>query len=420
MIKVKLIIFLFLLISSSGFIHAQIAFANGWNSTTSAPNVTTAAAGSNRLLLYIITYEDDDNTNDVTSVTYGGQSMTQIVQTSTFTGGGSQSRVEMWSLNNTGITAATHTTFIPVFSISNPTTSHGYYTMAVTLTGVNQSTPVCTTGTGQRLTSSTVNLSSGISVLPSEVVIYATHGGDSRTHTPATGYTERVDLNGAGGGQSSSVNTKSITTAATENPTSTASGSQNRFVIAAIRLIPNGASCTSALPIELSNFELKPGDQQVEVNWKTYSELNNAYFAIERSANGLNWEEIGRVKGAGTSKVIKKYHYSDNFPLQDLAYYRLKQIDFDGSHDYSWIETIKLQSNVSQGIKIYPNPAESEILVFGDAQGISITNSLGLEVTGLLEIMKEDKYLKRVNISKLESGTYYFKSGLCVLKFIKL
>ncbi len=418
--RLKNFIFLLFIFLIIGRIDSQIAFANGWKSTTSVPNVTAAAAGSNRLLIYVITYEDDDNTNDVTSVTYGGQAMTQAVQSSTFTGGGSQSRVEIWHLNNAGIVAATHTTFTPVFSISNPTTSHGYYTMAVTLSGVNQSTPVCTGRTGERLTSTTVNLSSGISVLPNELVIYATHGGESRTHTPATGYTESVDLSGAGGGQSSTVNSKSITASGTENPTSTASGSQNRFVMAAVRIIPNGATCSSALPIELVKFDVEASGQSVQVTWETVSELNNDFYTIERSLNGINWEEIGKVKGAGTSKTRNGYKFYDDSPYPDLTYYRLKQTDFNGMYDYSWIQVINIRSFDKDILKIFPNPAQSEILVVGYTDQLTIINSLGLEVTESVRILQEESQVKRINVSKLGQGAYFIKSQQHFLKFIKL
>lgn len=294
---------------------SQVALANSWNASTSVPLSHTAAAGSNRLLVYVISFEDDDNLNDVTSVSYGGRAMTQAVQSTTITGTGSQSRAEIWYLNQAGIVLASNTTFTPVFSISNPTVAHGYYAMAVTLSGVNQVTPVCTSRTGERLTSATVNLSSGISVLPGELMIYGTHTGDSRTHTPAGGYTESFDLNGAGGGQAASINHKLIVAAGTENPTSTLSASGNRFIMAAVRVLAFGATCSSALPIELNAFDVVQVNTRVRLHWQTVSEKNNRWFVVQRSGNGRNWEDLLKMDGAGNSSSVNDYSTEDLTPL---------------------------------------------------------------------------------------------------------
>ncbi len=402
-------------------LNAQIAFANSWNVTTSARNVVAAGAGSNRLLIYVITFEDDDNTNDVTAVTYGGQAMTQAVQSKTVTGGtGSQSRAEIWYLTNSGITAASHNSFIPVFSISDPSTSHGYYTMAVTLSGVNQSTPVCSVGIGERLTTSTLNLSSGIAVLPSELVIYTTHGGDARTHTPATGYTEHADLNGAGGGQSSTVNSKSITASGTENPISTASGSQNRFVMSAIRIIPNGATCSSALPIELTQFDVALENDKIKIDWETASERNNNFFLVERSLDGISWDAIVEVKGAGNSATSVHYTEYDLLPILNQAYYRLKQVDYDGSFQYSWIREINSAKISTEEVKIYPNPAKNQITVLGFDGLIVIKSVHGINVTKQVVITKLNQKTQQIDISDLPSGTYFVYTKYATKKFIKL
>lgn len=411
---------LFCLLNFLG-LQAQIAFANNWNATTSVPNVTPAASGSNRLLVYVITFEDDDYTNDVTSVTYGGQSMTQAVQSTTNAGTGSQSRVEIFYLNNAGITAATHNTFIPVFSISNPTTSHGYYTFAVTLSGVNQSTPICSSNTGERLTSSTVSLASGLSVLSNDFLIYATHGGDSRTHTPSAGFTERFDLNGAGGGQSSTVNDDFIATAATINPTSTASGSQNRFVMAMVRIIPAGATCSFALPIELLNFNVSYQQGDLVAEWETASEKNNAYFMVEQSRDGELWTEVALAKSAGDSRDKQLYQVHLAKPFEDLLYFRLKQVDTDGTYSYSGIKTLKLNSPVSDEITLYPNPAQNLVYITGKGLencNLKIIDLLGRDMSSETKIQRSDTKIT-IDISSLKLGAYFICAKQQFLKFIK-
>lgn len=418
----NLLIAFFLLFTPKG-VNAQITFANNWNSTTSAPNVTATASGSNRLLVYVITFEDDDYLNDVSSVTYGGQTMTQAVQSTTNSGTGSQSRVEIFYLNEAGITAATHTTFIPVFSISNPTTSHGYYSFAITLGGVNQSTPVCSSGTGQRLTSSTVALSAGLSVLPNDLLIYATHGGDSRTHTPSTGFTERFDLNGAAGGQSSCLNDDFITTAATINPTSTASGSQNRFVMAMVRVIPAGATCSFALPIELTHFELNLINNSVKIDWQTASETHNDFFTVQRSIDGEHWEDLDEIDGAGESRIKKNYTTYIPLPEPGLSYYRLKQTDYDRSTSYSWIRELNYKPSLDGVLLLYPNPASQEIYISTlntESHSLKILDLYGQEVTSLVNIEQRSATQIHLDISGLKKGSYYLSLNNKFAKFIKL
>lgn len=398
----------------------QVALANSWNASTSAPLSHTTAAGSNRLLVYVISFEDDDNLNDVTSVSYGGQAMTQATQVTTITGTGSQSRVEIWHLNQSGISLASNTSFTPIFSISNPSVSHGYFAMAVTLSGVNQATPVCSSGTGARLTSSTVNLSAGIPVLPGELMIYGTHTGDIRTHSPAAGYTEAIDLNGAGGGQSASVNHRTIVTAATENPVSTLSSSGNRFVMAAIRVLPAGATCSSPLPIELTRFTLSVEQTMVMIRWQSATEKNNNWYVVQRSADGIAWEDIQRVKGAGNSTGILNYETQDHSPLHGLSYYRLKQIDFDGSYSYSGIESLNYIPHQREKLHAYPNPCASDLFI--EARGhlnevIQVRNIMGQPMTvGLINLSNG---LYQLRVRELPSGYYVFQIGEQFAWFIK-
>ncbi len=398
---------------------SQVALANAWNASTSAALSHTTGAGSNRLLVYVISFEDDDNLNDVTSVSYGGQAMTQAAQSTTITGTGSQSRAEIWYLNQAGIVLASNTTFTPVFSVSNPATSHGYYAMAVTLSGVNQLTPVCTAGTGQRLTSSTVNLSSGISVLPGELMIYGTHTGDSRTHTPAAGYTESFDLNGAGGGQAASINHKLIVTAGTENPTSTLNSSGNRFIMAAVRVLAFGATCSSALPIDLIAFDATIETNQVRLQWQTASEKNNRWFEVQRSADGHTWAELVKIEGAENSSSIKHYTYEDLQPLQGTSYYRLKQIDVNGQFSYSGIETVRFDFH-HQKLKLYPNPCADELFI----ESLTLTDELPVILDVLGETMPFEKLSAgngfcQLHLKGLSSGYYILKLGQEITWFIK-
>ncbi len=121
----------------------------------------------------------------------------------------------------------------------------------------------------------------------------------------------------------------------------------------------------SALPVELSEFDVKKTeDNHSLVYWQTQSEINNDYFSVERSEDGSNFEEIGRVKGVGTTTEVQNYQFLDKEPFVGNNYYRLKQVDFDGAFEYSEIKVVFFNEAPQPfGISIFPNPATNLINV---------------------------------------------------------
>ena len=119
----------------------------------------------------------------------------------------------------------------------------------------------------------------------------------------------------------------------------------------------------SPLPITLSTFSAtKHSDRASKLDWKTSSEINSAYFGIERSRDGDTWETIGKVSAAGNSHTELTYEYiDDRLPFSRTAdqiyYYRLRLTDQDGSHKYSDIKAVNFSRKTSDGIAIYPNPS---------------------------------------------------------------
>jgi hypothetical protein len=113
------------------------------------------------------------------------------------------------------------------------------------------------------------------------------------------------------------------------------------------------------LPVELLSFSAETNDEgNVDLYWETSSERNNDYFAVQRSEDGVNFSEIGRVAGSGTSQTVNGYSYTDTDPLSGRSYYRLKQVDFDGVYKLSDI----LRVDMTGGIRLtaFPNPVKSD------------------------------------------------------------
>jgi trimeric autotransporter adhesin len=116
--------------------------------------------------------------------------------------------------------------------------------------------------------------------------------------------------------------------------------------------------CLVTIPIELIGFEGKNEGKTNHLFWSTASEIANAYFEIQRSADGVFFKTIGQTKGQGTSQKRQNYAFNDTHALAGTAYYRLNQVDFDGKTRFSPV--ISLQNGNTPAIRIYPNPVGTE------------------------------------------------------------
>lgn len=92
---------------------------------------------------------------------------------------------------------------------------------------------------------------------------------------------------------------------------------------------------SSPVPIELIYFNVKPEGNQAVLEWATATELNNSHFEVQRSLDGKSWKNIKNVRDKGNSFITTTYKTKDEAPAPTLNYYRLKQVDLDGSYKYS-------------------------------------------------------------------------------------
>jgi len=137
------------------------------------------------------------------------------------------------------------------------------------------------------------------------------------------------------------------------------------------------ASYTIApLPVELLAMNVVESNNQVNISWSTASEHNNNFFAIERSSDGANFEEIGTVQGAGNSSVKKNYSFVDKKIVNGQFYYRLSQIDFDGSTKYLGVKDLEIVNAI----------ATAKMNISRDANGQFQLNCSGLELNQKYEI----------------------------------
>jgi hypothetical protein len=120
---------------------------------------------------------------------------------------------------------------------------------------------------------------------------------------------------------------------------------------------------TGPLPIELIRFNGAYRDNVVELAWSTKSEINNDYFTIDRSTDGLHWVSLNKQNGAGNSNETINYQSYDIHPLKGISYYRLSQTDFDGSSDI--LGTVTINNDEAQTL-VYPNPTNDVVHIVSD------------------------------------------------------
>jgi len=176
---------------------------------------------------------------------------------------------------------------------------------------------------------------------------------------------------------------------------------------------------SNSLPIQLTNFDAKCTDSNVDLNWSTATETNNDYFTIENSADANNWTFVKKVAGAGNSNSLLNYSAKDNYPLSGISYYRLKQTDFNGqSETFSPVAVNCTEESSQLDITYYPNPFTSKVFAvinnsISENATISIYNVLGSKVYNQ-KISHDQLELKTfsLDLSKLVDGIYFieFKS----------
>lgn len=168
------------------------------------------------------------------------------------------------------------------------------------------------------------------------------------------------------------------------------------------------------LPVELSSFTAINNGNEISLSWTTSSEINNKGFEVERKKS--EWKRIGFVQGYGTTTEQKHYSFTDDDLSTGVYYYRLKQIDFDGSFNYS--NEIEVDINVVSEFELeqnYPNPFNpgtviSYQLPVNSEVTLKVFDLLGKEVATLVNEEKPaGRYEAKFDGSGLTSGVYFYK-----------
>jgi hypothetical protein len=178
------------------------------------------------------------------------------------------------------------------------------------------------------------------------------------------------------------------------------------------------------LPIILSDFELTPaGGLQVNINWVTSMEMNNAYFTLEHAADGVHFSQLAVIEAQDLASG-SHYSYIDRGATAGLNYYRLSQTDLDGKSVDLGIKVITLHESTADNLVVFPNPARGSIFLQmnNDQTGnlkVNIFTSSGVLVK-TLQADKENTFWKQqIGIDELSPGIYTVQVEGKLVKLIR-
>ena len=168
----------------------------------------------------------------------------------------------------------------------------------------------------------------------------------------------------------------------------------------------------------LVDFAGKSQNNSILISWRTLSRTDNVLFNIQRSKDGSEWEDIGKVNG--NANDLNSFSFTDSNPLQAVSYYRLK-IDGEGKSDFSSMITVKYVIEINKTM-LYPNPTKNVIWI--KSEEASTRDIIDLEVYDILgervyASKMESGNIQTVDMSNLHNGYYYVKIGNQAYKVLK-
>lgn len=203
-------------------------------------------------------------------------------------------------------------------------------------------------------------------------------------------------------------------TNATVRITLSSSSNNSRWVIDDVII-----SSSAPLPVELKSFTAEAATKGTQLRWATASEKNNAAFEIQRSSTPNEFKTIGRVAGQGTSSRSHSYEWLDAQPLAGLSYYRLRQLDTDGTESFSPVATVQHKEGLTADA-FFPNPTTGQVTLNATLGAVKyrVLNALGQTV-----LTGEAQGGNTVDMHSLRTGAYFLElqsaKGRTVQRFVR-
>nr|WP_317125193.1 T9SS type A sorting domain-containing protein [Pontibacter oryzae] len=162
------------------------------------------------------------------------------------------------------------------------------------------------------------------------------------------------------------------------------------------------------LPVTLVRFAAHKQSDAVILSWATASERENDYFVVERSLDGRAFAEIGSVQGAGNSNNLLKYTFLDMQAPTGNIYYRLKQVDFSGTFEYSKVASVKISNMFEARLGVYPVPAKNLLHLDLNTlpEGNYAVRILNMQGQHMRELVLSGMAVHTIRLNKLAAGKY--------------
>ncbi|MEI6767195.1 MAG: DUF4082 domain-containing protein [Bacteroidota bacterium] len=169
---------------------------------------------------------------------------------------------------------------------------------------------------------------------------------------------------------------------------------------------------SNPLPVKLLSLDASCKGTENVVIWTTASEQNSLYFAVDRSTDMLNWQEVGRQSAAGNSSSTLSYEFTEVSLPDAVVYYRLKQVDVDGLYEFFGPVSLKCASTEPYNISVYPNPFNDVINVIftgvlPEKTAITIRDILGKTVYYYESEFTDGSVFTLTPENKLSPGIYH-------------
>lgn len=171
----------------------------------------------------------------------------------------------------------------------------------------------------------------------------------------------------------------------------------------------NPCNCFNPLPVNLTSFNAIVDNGIVNLEWTTASETDNSHFEVERSLNGSRFDYVGVMEGSGTTSTPQYYHMEDSKSVVGETYYRLKQVNIDGTYEYSNTVSVFVKHKNTIATVI-PNPVRDKAIVrFGKEVSENAQLELITATGHLIQTYNIQGYSLEIDIHNLERGIYFLK-----------
>lgn len=166
------------------------------------------------------------------------------------------------------------------------------------------------------------------------------------------------------------------------------------------------------LPVDVVNIGYEVNTTMVLIHWQTTNEQNNAYFRMERSADGKVFNLLEKIYPSQSPEPVKQYHFYDKDVQGGLSYYRLVQVDKNG--DFNILKTFPIKLPINIETNIYPTMSDKSINVSIDSNkrtrlNMTLVNASGTVIKELSYNIKEENNFYSIDISQIPSGSYFLR-----------